>query len=872
MFTVSFYSYKGGVGRTMALLNVAWYLAQKGSRVALVDLDLEAPGLHHAKLAPSQSDKGANDRWRAPELKGGFKELIELFWKEQDSTSTETQKHSTDELGPDEGKNPTSTEIQKQFTDELGPDGRITLLAAGGDIESATYRDFVQSFSWSNFYRERSGRDFMEELLDYFERCGYDYLLLDARTGLTDVAGITTLHLPDLVVALTNLSNQSVRGICSILSDVQNINDECATPEGSAVRKHGAERIPVDVLLVASPLPTGEYRQTGARVREMEKALASSFPGSPQIEASIKYLPFLSLGEDPQIIYQELSDDLVRSAQLQLLADHDYAQIAEKIISRNPGAIENLTKVGLQLVNIGRWREALPYLLTVSREEKTRNPYGQGFWEASVGRIRAQAQGLSTDRPKEALEDLAKWLNSYPPLTSEPSQGGGCSEHDTQSPSCLTKAIGNAPGTFTISPPERARYLLEGQLALSWSYTLLERFEEAFDVSKKAVGMLEAIMRQHGQDASKDLKPLYAFSLWHTGRTASDAKKEEAGSYYKRAREIYVEVRFRPFERFLCVLDLAHNCLYTDGPRVTDEMLREADSLRAGLPYNNDYLGACYSQRRAQYYLAVGDLQYAWTEFEKAKNGFRSESDGVGIYDVFLEQYRMMAIFGYQCAEAEIDKEAEDVIREAEKMRLTELCGELQFYWNFRLADTVRGKSSKALKLLAEMNLRRWLNGFHIGPVEAYESLRSGKIRDAGTSLSKCSKTKEFCAYDPMTHRFRHYWHLLSGLTLFAQESISEKDISGIWQHYHELKEKQLNMEALQSLAVLSLFRALWDEDWKDALKESMRELTVSEFTRDGSWTGFVYGLSQSKEYQSQIEKLDRKHIFDQLATLTKEE
>jgi MinD-like ATPase involved in chromosome partitioning or flagellar assembly len=42
---VTFYSYKGGVGRTMALANVAVQLSRKGSRVLMVDWDLEGPGL-----------------------------------------------------------------------------------------------------------------------------------------------------------------------------------------------------------------------------------------------------------------------------------------------------------------------------------------------------------------------------------------------------------------------------------------------------------------------------------------------------------------------------------------------------------------------------------------------------------------------------------------------------------------------------------------------------------------------------------------------------------------------------------------------------------------------------------------------------------
>src|SRR5271169_1658910 len=42
---ITFYSYKGGTGRTMALANVAWILAANGERVLIADWDLESPGL-----------------------------------------------------------------------------------------------------------------------------------------------------------------------------------------------------------------------------------------------------------------------------------------------------------------------------------------------------------------------------------------------------------------------------------------------------------------------------------------------------------------------------------------------------------------------------------------------------------------------------------------------------------------------------------------------------------------------------------------------------------------------------------------------------------------------------------------------------------
>src|SRR5687767_10456659 len=41
----TFYSFKGGVGRSMTLANVAAWLSKWGQRVLIVDWDLEAPGI-----------------------------------------------------------------------------------------------------------------------------------------------------------------------------------------------------------------------------------------------------------------------------------------------------------------------------------------------------------------------------------------------------------------------------------------------------------------------------------------------------------------------------------------------------------------------------------------------------------------------------------------------------------------------------------------------------------------------------------------------------------------------------------------------------------------------------------------------------------
>ena len=67
---ITFYGYKGGVGRTMALANVAWLLATNGYRVLMIDWDLEAPGLHRY-FYPFSDDPGF-------ERSSG---LLDLLWE-----------------------------------------------------------------------------------------------------------------------------------------------------------------------------------------------------------------------------------------------------------------------------------------------------------------------------------------------------------------------------------------------------------------------------------------------------------------------------------------------------------------------------------------------------------------------------------------------------------------------------------------------------------------------------------------------------------------------------------------------------------------------------------------------------------------------
>ena len=167
----TFYSYKGGVGRSFTLANIAVLLARWGHRVLCLDWDLEAPGL------------GDYFRPRLPARpRGGVVDLIDDF------------RHGRFE--------------PEAYVQRLEGVGVLDFLAAG--TEEPGYVGQVQAIEWDDLYDEGFG--------EYLEKCRdqwvtrYDYVLIDSRTGISDIGGICTAHLPDHLVLLFTANRQSITG------------------------------------------------------------------------------------------------------------------------------------------------------------------------------------------------------------------------------------------------------------------------------------------------------------------------------------------------------------------------------------------------------------------------------------------------------------------------------------------------------------------------------------------------------------------------------------------------------------------------------------------------------------------------------------
>lgn len=214
---ISFYSYKGGVGRTMALANVAVLLAQRGHRVLAVDFDLEAPGLHRYFLR-KDTTLGA-ERMTPPGNQNGVIDMFHEMW-------TRVQEEAAPPLEGGDARDPRSAvpgivrrlldagnygytiRVLDPSTDTPRP---LQLLTAGRFDEG--YSGRVQGFPWREMY-EAEPEVFEELAAGWRQR--FDYVLVDSRTGLSDIGSVSTVILADKLVLAFAPNEQSLGGALDV--------------------------------------------------------------------------------------------------------------------------------------------------------------------------------------------------------------------------------------------------------------------------------------------------------------------------------------------------------------------------------------------------------------------------------------------------------------------------------------------------------------------------------------------------------------------------------------------------------------------------------------------------------------------------------
>lgn len=210
---VTFYSFKGGVGRSMALANIARWFQRCGLDVVVIDWDLEAPGIESFFAGVDPAAARAADQLGLIDLLTQYRQLhANLPFAAADSATEPQARRAADLAVLREHLPP----IDHALIDIAGRGaGRLRLLSAGwrAGERFTHYANAVQAFDWNAFYAESHGHAYFDWLRESLCRPGLaDIVLVDSRTGLTEMGGVCTRQMADVVVVLAAPNRQNLDG------------------------------------------------------------------------------------------------------------------------------------------------------------------------------------------------------------------------------------------------------------------------------------------------------------------------------------------------------------------------------------------------------------------------------------------------------------------------------------------------------------------------------------------------------------------------------------------------------------------------------------------------------------------------------------
>lgn len=190
---ISFYSYKGGMGRTTTLVAYASYLAiHHSKKVVVIDCDLEAPGLTNFFL-------------RYPAEQNQRNGLVEYMLDKE--LSLASQKKIKDYVW----------EVDHAFSGEgsiyVMPAGNMSICKTEKDSDSTNLDHYIEGLSRLDISDKDYAADIFKSLLSDLAVLNPDIILLDSKTGISDIMGITVCALSDLSVGFFRPDAQSLPGL-----------------------------------------------------------------------------------------------------------------------------------------------------------------------------------------------------------------------------------------------------------------------------------------------------------------------------------------------------------------------------------------------------------------------------------------------------------------------------------------------------------------------------------------------------------------------------------------------------------------------------------------------------------------------------------
>lgn len=270
---VTFYSYKGGVGRSMAVLNVSALLAARGFRVLVIDFDLEAPGLSHLLEEVSQKKPRSKPCSGVVELLADAKahgDKSDLFAK---PFAKYAKQYTFDYPIPSELK--------------AHKDGELFIMPAGSTDPSYSTR--LNDLNLAKLYEEGVGKGLMAHFKQAVQESElYDFIIIDSRTGHSDEAGICTRDLADQLMVVTGFNRQNIAGTASFLTNLR------AAFSASGIT-------PKDPVIILSPVPIGEEDMLAKREDAAKERFSEAWGKPLKLDLFIPYHPRLALTEDAYV-------------------------------------------------------------------------------------------------------------------------------------------------------------------------------------------------------------------------------------------------------------------------------------------------------------------------------------------------------------------------------------------------------------------------------------------------------------------------------------------------------------------------------------------------------------------------------------------
>lgn len=540
MQVTTFYSYKGGLGRTLLLAWAARALAQGGAKVIAIDFDLEAPGLAFKLNFPPDAELG-----------GGLIGLLTRFQRGE----------------------PPPNSLLDWVRPVPGADG-LWLLPAGPLVSSQYWRT-LHGLSWEQLFLgpNAQGVRFFHWLRGALEDAFHpDHVLVDARTGVTEMGGAALSLLADQILALVGTSREGLHGTREVL-------------RGVLLGPRSPERTPPRIALVLARMPaslgTESLKSLRNAVRNTICEEADSLTATLDLELPLVVRSEPQLQEDESIAlsadelrvhedYSQVLDwlrgDPVReeSAGLRLKLDGSLEDLRRGVALQRelanrqperylPDLARALSASGQQLFAQGRQEEAVQLqgeAVDIFRSLAKSDPHAfESVLAASLNNLGNQLADLG--RTHDALQAASEVTEIYRRMVAK--KPGAFEADLAMAFSNLSARLGSVDSTedgmrYALEAVQLYRRLpdadsVRAHLAaalnnLGVQYSRLDRREEALSVSNEAV----SLYRRLSEDSPTAYESNLATALTnHSVDLSSLGRTDEA----VRATQEAVEIRRR---------------------------------------------------------------------------------------------------------------------------------------------------------------------------------------------------------------------------------------------------------------------------------------------------------------------------------------